>query len=74
MKKLLLLLPLAGLTACGTIDPQTAALMAQNFQNGINASLTHLNNVPAYQPIPSAIPTTVPTYAPVILQPYHPTL
>jgi hypothetical protein len=44
MKKLMLLLPLASLTACGEIDPQTAALMAQSFQTAATANMN-------YQPI-----------------------
>jgi len=64
---------LVGLTACGSVDPERAALVAQamqNFQTGINASMANLNNsYQPYQPIPSAIPQTVPVYPPITLQP-----
>ena len=76
-KTILLLMAIASLTisltACGSVDPERAALVAQamqNFQTGINASMRNLNDsYQPYQPIPSAIPQTVPVYPPITLQP-----
>jgi hypothetical protein len=69
MKKLLLLLPLASLTACGSIDSQTAAIMAQRFRSAATAySMPVYQPISDYQPIPSAIPETVPTYPPIVFQ------
>jgi hypothetical protein len=59
---------LASLTACGSIDPQTAAFIAQNFQTAATANMMRFNSIPAYQPIPNAMPTTVPTYPPIVFQ------
>ena len=61
MKKLLLLLPLS-LTACGSMDPQAAAIMAQRFEYASANPYIPPIAISDYQPIPSAIPTTVPTY------------
>jgi hypothetical protein len=68
---------LAGCADFANMTPDqklAVAQMIQNSGNSIQAGFLQRSQMPMFQPIPSAIPTTVPVYPPTILQPYHPNL